>query len=106
MKYLQIFFLVIICVAACLAAVAEPEDASALEDKKNNKRGIFGFGYGHGYGHGYYGGYGGYGGGYGGGIGHYGGYPHYGGGYGFHGGPIYGGHGYFPYHGGYYGGYH
>ncbi|KAH8276366.1 hypothetical protein KR026_006714, partial [Drosophila bipectinata] len=97
------FVILAICLMGAWAAVSEPapveavepEVASALGEKKTEKRGIYGFGYGHG-------GYGGYG------HGHYGGFgygsPYYGG-YGYVHAPYYGGHhGYYPYHGhGHYG---
>ncbi|XP_064548511.1 prisilkin-39 [Drosophila montana] len=113
MKYLCVIFMLAMCLVSCLAANAEPTDAGAapaaeldatLDEKKTEKRGIYGFGYGH-YGHGGYGGYGGYGHGHG----HYGGYglatPYYGGyEYVQHAAPYYGGHhGYYPYHHGHYG---
>ncbi|KAH8384984.1 hypothetical protein KR093_004304 [Drosophila rubida] len=105
-----IFVILAMCLANCLAAIAEPvaasspdgEVESALGEKKTEKRGIYGFGYGH-YGHGY-------GGGYGHGHGHYGGYgfasPYYGGfEYVHHATPYYAGHhaGFYPYHHGHYG---
>ncbi|KAH8294455.1 hypothetical protein KR018_007440, partial [Drosophila ironensis] len=101
--YQYIFLVLAICLLGSWAAVSEPipveVEATAVEDeKKTEKRGIYGFGYG------LYGGYGGYG-GYGAyGHGHGYGSPYYGGlGYGHHA-PYYGGHhGYYPYHLGHYG---
>ncbi|ALC48855.1 CG17777 [Drosophila busckii] len=103
-----IFVLFAICLANCLAAIAEPAVGAAPDveldgvvgEKKTEKRGIYGFGYGH-YGHGGYGGYGGHGHAYGG----YGGYGPYYGGYEYvhHAAPYYGHHGVYPYHHGHYG---
>ncbi|XP_017064666.1 shematrin-like protein 1 [Drosophila eugracilis] len=104
MKFLCVFVILAIFMVGTWAAVSEPahetleHEPSAVDEKKTEKRGIYGFG--HGYGA--YGGYGGYG------HGHYGGYglasPYYGG-YGYvHAAPYYGGHhGYYPYHHGHYG---
>ncbi|EDW43945.1 GM19209 [Drosophila sechellia] len=105
MKFLCVFVILSICFMSTWAAVSEPApealeaEPSAVDEKKTEKRGIYGFG--HGYGG--YGGYGAYG------HGHYGGYgglssPYYGG-YGYvHAAPYYGGHhGYYPYHHGHYG---
>ncbi|XP_068151539.1 keratin-associated protein 19-2 [Drosophila tropicalis] len=106
MKCLCVFVIVAICLFhICLAAVGEPspaEDQSQslssggviADEKKTEKRGIYGFGYGHHHG-GY--GYGGYGHG---GYGDFGyGSPYYGGyGYVAHASPYYGHHGYYPYH--------
>ncbi|EDX01401.1 keratin-associated protein 19-2 [Drosophila yakuba] len=109
MKFLCVFVILAICLMSSWAAVSEPApealeaaDPSAVDEKKTEKRGIYGFGHGYG-GYAGYGGYGGYG------HGHYGGYgglssPYYGG-YGYvHAAPYYGGHhGYYPYHHGHYG---